>query len=259
LSPNTGHRNLPYAGVGRQRRMVRPLPIHPHSYRSCSNRHCPKCQGRRARTLARGPQSRTAAHRVLPCGLHPPDEIANIASTTKKSSTASSSTPLPKPCSPPQPNVWVWNSASSACSIAGAKNLHFHRTCTASFPAAGLSPATSVGSPPPPIPAAGQSPLPPLPPPGTEGPGEGVRRWRPTVLRRPRTVARCERLRPIPGSSRTQRVVVYAKPPFGGPAHVLEYLGRYTHRVAISNRRLLALQDGQVSLPGPTTATRFTK
>ena len=40
--------------------------------------------------------------------------------------------------------------------------------------------------------------------------------------------------------------VVYAKPPFGGPAHVLEYLGRYTHRVAISNHRLLALQDGQV-------------
>ena len=41
--------------------------------------------------------------------------------------------------------------------------------------------------------------------------------------------------------------VVYAKAPFGGPQHVLEYLGRYTHRVAISNRRLLALEDGQVS------------
>lgn len=41
--------------------------------------------------------------------------------------------------------------------------------------------------------------------------------------------------------------VVYAKPPFGGPARVLEYLGRYTHRVAISNRRLLALQNGNVS------------
>ena len=41
--------------------------------------------------------------------------------------------------------------------------------------------------------------------------------------------------------------VVYAKPPFGGPRQVLEYLGRYTHRVAISNDRLLALQDGQVS------------
>jgi hypothetical protein len=41
--------------------------------------------------------------------------------------------------------------------------------------------------------------------------------------------------------------VVYAKPPFGGPRQVLEYLGRYTHRVAISNQRLLALEDGRVS------------
>ncbi|MGD0522917.1 MAG: IS91 family transposase [Terracidiphilus sp.] len=41
--------------------------------------------------------------------------------------------------------------------------------------------------------------------------------------------------------------VVYAKPPFGGPRQVLEYLGRYTHRVAISNQRLLALREGQVS------------
>ena len=41
--------------------------------------------------------------------------------------------------------------------------------------------------------------------------------------------------------------VVYAKPPFGGPEQVLAYLGRYTHRVAISNSRLLALADGQVS------------
>jgi hypothetical protein len=40
--------------------------------------------------------------------------------------------------------------------------------------------------------------------------------------------------------------VVYAKPPFGGPARVLEYLGRYTHRVAISNDRLLGLENGQV-------------
>jgi hypothetical protein len=41
--------------------------------------------------------------------------------------------------------------------------------------------------------------------------------------------------------------VVYAKPPFGGPQQVLEYLGRYTHRVAISNQRLLSLSDDQVS------------
>lgn len=41
--------------------------------------------------------------------------------------------------------------------------------------------------------------------------------------------------------------VVYAKPPFGGPRHVLEYLGRYTHRVAISNNRLTEFADDQVS------------
>ena len=41
--------------------------------------------------------------------------------------------------------------------------------------------------------------------------------------------------------------VVYAKPPFGGPQQVLKYLARYTHRVAISNRRLVALQNGLVT------------
>jgi Putative transposase/Transposase zinc-binding domain len=41
--------------------------------------------------------------------------------------------------------------------------------------------------------------------------------------------------------------VVYAKPPFGGPHQVLKYLARYTHRVAITNRRLVALQNDQVS------------
>ena len=40
--------------------------------------------------------------------------------------------------------------------------------------------------------------------------------------------------------------VVYAKPPIGGPEQVLAYLGRYTHRVAIANSRLLSLADGKV-------------
>ena len=40
--------------------------------------------------------------------------------------------------------------------------------------------------------------------------------------------------------------VVYCKPPFAGPEYVLAYLGRYTHRVALSNDRLLALADGRV-------------
>ena len=42
--------------------------------------------------------------------------------------------------------------------------------------------------------------------------------------------------------------MVYAKKPFGGPQHVLDYLGRYTHRIAISNNRLLSVDETCVQL-----------
>src|SRR3982074_1090816 len=41
--------------------------------------------------------------------------------------------------------------------------------------------------------------------------------------------------------------IVYSKPPFGGPEYVLQYLGRYTHRVAISNHRLVSFDEGHVT------------
>jgi Putative transposase/Transposase zinc-binding domain len=41
--------------------------------------------------------------------------------------------------------------------------------------------------------------------------------------------------------------VVYSKPPFGGAEHVVQYLGRYTHRIAISSHRLVALDNGRVT------------
>jgi hypothetical protein len=70
-----------------------------------------------------------------------------------------------------------------------------------------------------------------------------------------------------------QNFVVYCKPPMAGPQQVLRYLGRYTHRIAISNERLLAHRDDHVTfsykdrshggrrrsktLPGPEFARRF--
>jgi hypothetical protein len=48
-------------------------------------------------------------------------------------------------------------------------------------------------------------------------------------------------------TARRKEWVVYAKPPFGGASQVLDYLGRYTHRVAISNDRLVKMEDGQVT------------
>jgi hypothetical protein len=47
---------------------------------------------------------------------------------------------------------------------------------------------------------------------------------------------------------RKKRWVIYAKPPFAGPEAVLAYLSRYTHRVAISNRRLIAFDEDGVTL-----------
>jgi putative transposase len=41
--------------------------------------------------------------------------------------------------------------------------------------------------------------------------------------------------------------VLYAKRPFAGPEQVLDYVGRYTHRVAISNNRLLDIAEGKVT------------
>ncbi len=62
-----------------------------------------------------------------------------------------------------------------------------------------------------------------------------------TLLAQPKTFAAW--LRPL----YRQDWVVYLKRPFGGPEYVLHYLGRYTHRVAISNHRLVSLADGQVT------------
>jgi hypothetical protein len=49
-------------------------------------------------------------------------------------------------------------------------------------------------------------------------------------------------------ASRQKNWVVYAKKPFGSPQTVLDYLGRYTHRVALSNDRILKVQNGEITL-----------
>ena len=56
-----------------------------------------------------------------------------------------------------------------------------------------------------------------------------------------------ETFRTFVRSLHRKKWVVYAKPPFGGPAHVLQYLARYTHRVAISNHRIVNFAEGKVS------------
>ena len=79
----------------------------------------------------------------------------------------------------------------------------------------------------------------------------------PRLLRRSRTSRRSRRVRRIPRPPmRRPDWVVYAKKPFGGPAQVLAYLGRYTHRVAIANSRLHDCDERSCQLsPGRIIAT----
>jgi hypothetical protein len=68
------------------------------------------------------------------------------------------------------------------------------------------------------------------------------------TLRFPGLISHLEQtFTPFLGSLYAQDWVVYCKPPFGGPESVIRYLGRYTHRVALANRRIISMEDGRVA------------
>jgi Putative transposase/Transposase zinc-binding domain len=61
-----------------------------------------------------------------------------------------------------------------------------------------------------------------------------------------RTLARPSEFKRLLRQASEKNWVVYAKKPFAGPEQVIEYLGQYTHRIAISNHRLIKVEDGRV-------------
>jgi predicted nucleic acid-binding Zn ribbon protein len=82
------------------------------------------------------------------------------------------------------------------------------------------------------------------------------RRFRTLLCRRLRSAARRGQLKRLPREvsaeasialALAKEWIVYAKPPFGGPQQVLEYLSQYTHRVAISNSRILGYENHRVT------------
>jgi len=219
-------------------------------YRSCRNRHCPKCQG-----LARAQWLEQRKTELLPVEYFHvvftlPEPIANLAFYNKEAVyeilfRATAQTLLTIARDPKRLGV---EAGFFAVLHSWGQNLHFHPHLHCVIPGGGLS-------------ADGQRWI------------SGRRRFFLPVrvlsalfrrlflqalemayaqsklqffgeleaLRDPQAFAAF--LAPLKKSP----WVVYAKAPFGGPRYVLEYLGRYTHRVAISNRRLLALADSQVS------------
>jgi len=67
-----------------------------------------------------------------------------------------------------------------------------------------------------------------------------------SLVEGPRTLGTPEDFAQLRAQLYTKEWVVYAKAPLAGPAHVLDYVGRYTHRVAIANHRILDVRDGWV-------------
>ena len=219
-------------------------------YRSCRNRHCPQCQG-----LARAKWLEQRKAELLPTEYFHlvftlPEPIAAIAFYNRETVydilfRATAETLLTIAADPERLGVAL----GFFCVLhSWGQNLHFHPHLHCVVPAGGLSPDHQRWI------AGSRKYLLPV-----KVLSEFFRRvfldhldrayaagklqffGDLEALRQPQSFARY--LAPL----RESKWVVYAKAPFGGPQHVLEYLGRYTHRVAISNRRLLSLENGQVS------------
>ena len=219
-------------------------------YRSCRNRHCPKCQG-----LARARWLEQRKAELLPTDYFHvvftlPEAIAAIAFYNKQSVyemlfRATAETLLTLAADPERLGVTL----GFFCVLhSWGQNLHFHPHLHCVIPGGGLSADRQSW-------IAGRRrfflPVRVL--------SSLFRRLFVEMLEKAYAAGKLEffgDLQSLRDASafhrylaplRKRKWVVYAKPPFGGPQPVIEYLGRYTHRVAISNHRLLALEDGHVS------------
>jgi hypothetical protein len=196
------------------------------AYNSCRNRHCPKCQGASARTWL---AEREAD--LLPVGYFHvvftlPAEIADIAFHNKAAVydllfRAASETMLTIAADPKHLGARIgFTAVLHTWGSALTHHPHVHMI----VPGGGI--------------------------------GRDGNRWissRPAFLLPVRVLGKMSHLAerqaflrhltPV----RKKRWVVYAKPPFAGPEAVLAYLSRYTHRVAISNRRLISFDEAGVT------------
>jgi hypothetical protein len=241
------------------------------AYNSCRNRHCPKCQGQaRAEWLA----ARQAELLPVPY-FHVvftlPAPVAEIAFQNKETVYAilfrAAAETLRRIAADPK-HLGAELGVIAVLHTWG-QNLHHHPHVHCVVPGGGPSLEPAHASPPP-RPAPGQA----------RGPRAAGTRWigcRPGFFLPVRVLSRLFRrlfldqlrtafeagdlgffgdlaglAQPAAFARRLREMrrvewVVYAKPPFGGPAQVLAYLGRYTHRVAIANARLLNMTDDAVA------------
>ena len=219
-------------------------------YRSCRNRHCPKCQG-----LARARWLRQRQAELLPVEYFHvvftvPEAIAAMAFYNKAVVydilfRAAAQTLLTIAADPKRLGL---ETGFFAVLHSWGQNLHFHPHLHCVVPGGGLSPQADRW-----IHGRRRFLLP------VKVLSARFRRLFLQALQQAYAAGQLQFFADLAGLSdpatfarylaplKNSKWVVYAKAPLGGPQQVLEYLGRYTHRVAISNQRLLALEDGQVT------------
>jgi hypothetical protein len=219
-------------------------------YRSCRNRHCPKCQG-----LARAQWLEDRRGELLPVEYFHvvftvPQPIASIAFYNKKTVydilfRSVAETLLTIAADPKHLGVEL---GFFAVLHSWGQNLHFHPHLHCVIPGGGLAADHDRW-----IHGRRQYFLP------VKVLSRGFRRLFLEALEAAYAAGQLQFFGELEGLRdpaafagylapwKNKDWVVYAKAPFGGPQQVLEYLGRYTHRVAISNQRLRKLEEGQVS------------
>jgi hypothetical protein len=220
------------------------------SYNSCRNRHCPKCL-----TSARDQWLAARRDELLPVGYHHvvftlPHELSWLALQNKKIVydllfRASAATLLDIAADPKHLGAAI--GFLSVLHTWGQNLLHHpHVHCV--IPVGGLSPDGARWVPPRyrfflPVKVLSRVFRGKF----VAGLTRAFRRGMITLPGRLARLADATTFRAYLRSLYRHDWVVYAKPPFGGPEHVLQYLARYTHRVAISNHRLVNLADDHIT------------
>jgi Putative transposase/Transposase zinc-binding domain len=221
-----------------------------HAYNSCRDRHCPKCQG-----LARADWLEARQAELLPVPYFHlvftvPAPVADLAFHNKAAVYAilfHAATEALRDVAG-DPRYLGAETGAIAVLHTWGQALHHHPHLHCIVPGGGISPDQTrwVAC-----------------PPGFFLPVRVLsRRFRDVFVRQVRAAFASGKLRfphalvaladPAAFAAHLDAVaridwVVFTKPPFAGPAQVLGYLSRYTHRVAIANSRLVGLADGQVS------------
>ena len=219
-------------------------------YRSCRNRHCPKCQGQARACWLQRRQAELLPVEYFHVVFTLPEAIAAIAFYNKAVVyhilfRAAAQTLLTIAADPKRLGV---ETGFFAILHSWGQNLHFHPHLHCVVPGGGLSARADRW-----VHGRRRFLLP------VKVLSARFRRLFLQALEQAYAAGQLQFFADLAGLSdpatfarylaplKNSKWVVYAKPPVGGPQQVLEYLGRYTHRVAISNQRLLGLENGQVT------------